>query len=42
MSSGRLVIENILKYGVLVRFDIPLEFIMDPTAWPSLLALVCN
>ena len=41
MSTGRLVLENVLKYGFLVRFDIPLEFIKDPTAWPSLLAVTC-
>lgn len=41
MSSGRLVLENIIKYGFLVRFDIPILFIKDPTAWPSLLAIVC-
>lgn len=42
MSSGRLVLENILKYGLLVRFDVPFEFIMDPTGWPSALALLCT
>ena len=42
MSSGRLVIENIIKYGFLVRFDVPVLFIKDPTAWPSLLAIVCK
>ncbi len=42
MSTGRLVIENIIKYGVLVRFDILILFIKDPTAWPSALAFVCN
>lgn len=42
MSSGRLVLENLLNYGFLVRFDIPLQFISDPTAWPSMLALVCT
>lgn len=42
MSTGRLVIENILKYGVLVRFDILILFIKDPTAWPSALAFVCS
>lgn len=41
MSSGRLVLENIIKYGFLVRFDIPFLFIKDPTAWPSVLAIVC-
>jgi hypothetical protein len=40
MSMGRLVLENILKYGFLVRFDVPVMFIKDPTAWPSLLAIV--
>ena len=42
MSTGRLVLENILKYGFLVRFDVPVLFIKDPTAWPSLLAIVCE
>lgn len=42
MSSGRLVLENIIKYGFLVRFDIPILFVKDPTAWPSLLAIVCS
>ena len=42
MSMGRLVIENILKYGFLVRFDIPILFLKDPTGWPGLLALVCS
>jgi hypothetical protein len=41
MSSGRLVLENILKYGFLVKFNIPILFIQDPTAWPNLLAIVC-
>lgn len=42
MSSGRLVLENILNYGLLVNFHVPFEFISDPTAWPALLALVCT
>jgi diacylglycerol O-acyltransferase 1 len=42
MATGRLVLENILKYGFLVRFDVPILFIKDPTAWPSALALVCT
>jgi len=42
MSTGRLVLENIIKYGFLVRFDIPIRFIRDPTAWPSLLVIVCK
>lgn len=42
MSSGRLVLENLLNYGFLVRFDLPLEFISDPTAWPAMLALICT
>ena len=42
MSMGRLVLENILKYGFVVRFDVPVLFIKDPTAWPSLLAIVCK
>jgi diacylglycerol O-acyltransferase 1 len=42
MSTGRLVLENILKYGFLVRFDVPILFLKDPTAWPSLLAIVLS
>lgn len=41
MSTGRLVLENLLKYGFLVRFSLPLEFVKDPTAWPSFLAVIC-
>lgn len=35
IGSFRLVIENILKYGLLVEFDWPLRFLKDPTNWPS-------
>jgi hypothetical protein len=42
MSTGRLVIENIIKYGLLVRFDVLILFLRDPTAWPSALAFVCE
>jgi diacylglycerol O-acyltransferase-1 len=42
MSTGRLVLENMLKYGFLVRFDVPILFIKDPTAWPALLAIVVS
>jgi len=42
MSNGRLVLENIMTYGVLVKFDMPLEFLYDPKAWPALLALICR
>lgn len=35
MGSFRLVLENILKYGLLVEFDWPLRFLKDPTHWPS-------
>ena len=31
----RLVIENILQYGLLVEFDWPIRFLQDPTNWPS-------
>lgn len=36
------MLENLLKYGFLVRFDVPILFMKDPTAWPSLLALVLS
>lgn len=39
MSTGRLVLENVLKYGFRVDFYLPLQFLKDPTAWPSALAL---
>ena len=42
MSSGRLVLENILKYGLLVRFDAPILFMLDPNGWPGLLAFLCK
>ncbi len=42
MSNGRLVLENIMTYGVLVKFDMPLQFLYDPKAWPALLALICK
>ena len=42
MSTGRLVLENVLKYGFLVRFDVPILFLKDPTAWPSILAIICE
>jgi hypothetical protein len=35
LGSCRLVLENILKYGLLVEFDWPLRFLKDPTNWPS-------
>ena len=35
IGSFRLVLENILKYGLLVEFDWPLRFLKDPTNWPS-------
>ena len=35
IGSCRLVIENILQYGLLVEFDWPLRFLQDPTNWPS-------
>lgn len=41
MSTGRLVLENVLKYGFRVDFYLPLQFLADPTAWPSALALAC-
>lgn len=35
IGSFHLVVENILKYGLLVEFDWPIRFIKDPTSWPS-------
>ncbi len=35
IGSCRLVLENILQYGLLVEFDWPIKFIKDPTNWPS-------
>jgi hypothetical protein len=35
IGSFRLVLENILKYGLLVEFDWPLRFLQDPTNWPT-------
>lgn len=35
IGSCRLVLENILQYGLLVEFDWPIRFLKDPTNWPS-------
>jgi hypothetical protein len=35
IGSCRLVLENILQYGLLVEFDWPIRFMKDPTNWPS-------
>jgi len=35
IGSCRLVLENILQYGLLVEFDWPIRFVKDPTNWPS-------
>ena len=35
IGGFRLVLENILKYGLLVEFDWPIRFLQDPTHWPS-------
>ncbi|CAF1616178.1 unnamed protein product, partial [Adineta ricciae] len=40
IGSFRLVLENILKYGLLVEFNWPLRFIKDPTNWPSVLLII--
>jgi diacylglycerol O-acyltransferase-1 len=40
IGSFRLVLENILKYGLLVEFDWPLRFVQDPTNWPSVFLIV--
>ncbi|CAF1218954.1 unnamed protein product, partial [Didymodactylos carnosus] len=43
MGSGRLVLENLLKYGLLVQIDLPVKFLRDPTQWPALtLILLVN
>ena len=34
IGSFRLVLENILKYGLLIEFDWPLRVLRDPTNWP--------
>ncbi|UJR36309.1 hypothetical protein I4U23_029036 [Adineta vaga] len=39
IGSFRLVLENILKYGLLVEFNWPLRFLQDPTNWPSVLLI---
>ncbi|CAF1095654.1 unnamed protein product [Rotaria magnacalcarata] len=40
IGSSHLVIENILKYGLLVEFDWPLRFLKDPTNWPSVFLIL--
>jgi diacylglycerol O-acyltransferase-1 len=40
IGSFRLVLENILKYGLLVEFDWPLRFLKDPTNWPSVFLIL--
>ncbi|CAF0819093.1 unnamed protein product [Rotaria sordida] len=40
IGSFHLVIENILKYGLLVEFDWPLRFLKDPTNWPSVFLIL--
>jgi len=35
IGSCRLVLENILQYGLLIEFDWPIRFVKDPTNWPS-------
>jgi len=40
IGSFRLVLENILKYGLLVEFDWPLRFIKDPTNWPTVFLII--
>ena len=40
LGSFRLVIENILQYGLLIEFDWPIRFLQDPTHWPSAFLIV--
>jgi len=40
IGSCRLVLENILQYGLLVEFDWPIRFLKDPTNWPSVLLIL--
>ncbi|CAF4437355.1 unnamed protein product [Rotaria sp. Silwood2] len=40
IGSCRLVIENILRYGLLIDFSWPLKFLKDPTNWPSVFLIV--
>jgi hypothetical protein len=35
IGSCRLVLENILQYGLLIEFNWPIKFLKDPTNWPS-------
>ncbi|CAF0815008.1 unnamed protein product [Rotaria sp. Silwood1] len=42
IGSFHLVIENILKYGLLVEFDWPLRFLKDPTNWPSVFLILLS
>ena len=35
LGSFRLVLENVLQYGLLIELDWPIRFIADPTHWPS-------
>ena len=39
IGSCRLVLENILQYGLLIEFDWPIKFLKDPTNWPSVSSL---
>ncbi|CAF1589739.1 unnamed protein product [Rotaria sp. Silwood1] len=40
IGSCRLVIENILRYGLLIDFNWPIKFLKDPTNWPSVFLIV--
>lgn len=40
IGSFRLVLENILKYGLLVEFDWPIRFLQDPTNWPTVFLIL--
>ncbi|UJR09781.1 hypothetical protein I4U23_014007 [Adineta vaga] len=40
IGSCRLVLENILQYGLLVEFDWPIRFLQDPTNWPSVFLIL--
>ncbi|CAF0988267.1 unnamed protein product [Rotaria sordida] len=40
IGGCRLVIENILQYGLLIDFNWPIKFLKDPTHWPSVFLIV--
>ncbi|CAF0732171.1 unnamed protein product [Didymodactylos carnosus] len=40
MGGGRLVLENLLKYGLLVQLDLPIIFLKDPTQWSAFILIL--